>query len=72
MADNNDDLRHRMEAQEQAIKVQQEALNNIQLLLGQLLVNKNLDASLSQRDRLKRYNLSLPTGIGFSPIFAEV
>ena len=30
----NDDLRHRMDAQEQAIKIQQEALVNIQTLLG--------------------------------------
>jgi hypothetical protein len=34
MADCNDDLRRRMDAQEQATKAQQEALNNIQLLLG--------------------------------------
>ena len=31
---NNDDLYRRMDAQEQATKAQQEALNNIQLLMG--------------------------------------
>ena len=45
MADNNnnDDLRHRMEAQEQASKAQQEALDNIQQILIQLLTNWNID-----------------------------
>ena len=42
MADNgNDDLRWRMEPQEQASKAQQEALNNIQQILAQLLTNWN-------------------------------
>ena len=41
----NDDLRRRMDAQEQAIKIQQEALVNIQTLLGQLLANKNQDTN---------------------------
>jgi len=41
MADNNndDDLRHRMEAQEQTSKAQQETLDNIQQILAQLLTN---------------------------------
>ena len=42
MADNsNDDLRRRMEAQEQTSKAQQEALDNIQKMLAQLLTNRN-------------------------------
>jgi len=42
MADNsNDDLRRRIEAQEQTSKVQQEALDNIQQMLAQLLTNLN-------------------------------
>jgi len=43
-ADNNDDdLRRRMEAQEQTYRVQQEALDNIQHMLTQLLINRNND-----------------------------
>ena len=42
MADNgNDDLRRRVEAQEQTSKTQQEALDNIQQMLAQLLNNRN-------------------------------
>jgi len=42
MADNgNDDLRRRLEAQEQTSKAQQEALDNIQQMLAQLLTNRN-------------------------------
>jgi len=42
MADNgNDDLRQRMEAQEQTSKAQQEDLDNIQQMLAQLLTNRN-------------------------------
>jgi len=42
MDDNdNDDLRRRMEAQEQTSKGQQDALDNIQQMLGQLLTNRN-------------------------------
>ena len=42
MADNgNDDLRQRLEAQEQTFKAQQEALDNIQQMLAQLLTNRN-------------------------------
>ena len=44
MADsNNDDLRHRMEAQEQTSKAQQKILDNIQQILAQLLTNRNND-----------------------------
>ena len=42
MADNgNDDLRRWLEAQEQTSKAQQEALDNIQQMLAQLLTNRN-------------------------------
>jgi len=42
MADNNDhDLYWRMEAQERTSRAQQEALDNIQQMLAQLLVNRN-------------------------------
>ena len=43
MADNNnyDDLCRRMEAQEQTSKAQQEALDNIQQILPQLLTKQN-------------------------------
>jgi len=42
MADNsNDDLRRRMEAQEQTSKAQQETLDNIQQMLAQLPTNQN-------------------------------
>ena len=42
MANNdNDDLHWRMEAQEQTSKAQQEALDNIQQMLTQLLTNRN-------------------------------
>ena len=38
---NNDDLRQRMEAQEQTFRAQQEALDNIRQILAQLLTNRN-------------------------------
>jgi len=43
MADNNnnDDLRRHLEAQEQTSRAQQEALDNIQRMLNQLLMNRN-------------------------------
>jgi len=42
IADNgNDDLRRQLEAQEQTSKAQQEALNNIQQMLAQLLTKRN-------------------------------
>ena len=42
MTDNgNDDLRQRLEAQEQTSKAPQEALDNIQQMLAQLLTNRN-------------------------------
>jgi len=42
MANNgNDDLRRRMEAQKQTSKAKQEALDNFQQMLAQLLANRN-------------------------------
>ena len=42
MANNNDDdLRRQMKAQEQTFRAQQEALDNIQQMLTQLLTNRN-------------------------------
>ena len=67
MADNgNDDLRRRLEAQEQTFMAQQEALDNIQQMLAQLLINwnnndirsnhmrKNIISMSNQRLRSKR------------------
>ena len=46
MDDNkNDDLRRRMETQEQTFRTQQEALDNIQRMLTQLLTNRNNENS---------------------------
>ena len=42
---NDDDLRHRMEAREQASRTQQEALNKIQLMLSEILANRNNENS---------------------------
>jgi len=42
---NDDDLRHHMEAREQASRTQQEALNKIQLLLSEILTNRNNENS---------------------------
>ena len=51
MADNgNDDLRRRLEAQEQTFKTQQEALDNIQQMLAQLLNNRNNNDIESNHD----------------------
>ena len=51
MADNgNDDLRRRLEAQEQTFKTQQEALDNIQQMLAQLLNNRNNNDTESNHD----------------------
>ena len=51
MADNgNDDLRRRLEAQEQTSKTQQEALDNIQQMLAQLLNNQNNNDTGSNHD----------------------
>ena len=50
MANNNDDdLCWRTEAQEQTFRAQQEALDNIQQMLAQLLVNKNTKDTGSNR-----------------------
>ena len=51
MADNaNDDLRRRLEAQEQTSRTQQEALDNIQQMLAQLLSNRNNNDTGSNHD----------------------
>ena len=51
MADkNNDDLRRWMDAQEQAFRAQQKALENISQMLTQLLVNQNTNGTGSNRD----------------------
>ena len=39
--DGNDDLHRQLEAHEQTSKTQQEALDNIQQMLAQLLTNRN-------------------------------
>ena len=54
MADNgNDDLRRQLEAQEQTFKTQQEALDNIQQMLDQLLNNRNNNDTGSNHDKEK-------------------
>ena len=51
MVDNNDeDLCRWMEAQEQTFRAQQEALDNIQQILAQLLVNRNTNDTGSNLD----------------------
>ena len=51
MAENgNDDLRRRLEAHEQTFKTQQEALNNIQQMLAQLLNDRNNNDTGSNHD----------------------
>ena len=56
MADNgNNDLRRRLEAQEQTSKAQQEALDNIQQMLAQLLTNRNKNDSGSNHNE-EEYN----------------
>ena len=56
MADNNldEDLCWWMEAQEQIFRTQQEALENIQQLLAQLLINRNINDTGSNHD--EEYN----------------
>jgi len=41
----NEDLRRRMDEQDKVIKIQQETLSNIQLLLAELLKGKNQDTN---------------------------
>ena len=63
MADNNndDDRRRRMEAQEQTSKAQQEALDNIQQMLAQFLINWNNDTTGSNHDEGNLNNEHLKT-----------
>jgi len=48
---NNDDLHRRMEAQEQASKTQQEALDNIQHMLSQLMTDRNSKENSNNNER---------------------
>ena len=66
MADNNndDDFCHRMEAQEQTSKTQQEALDNIQQILAQLLTNRNNDnTNGSNHENEEKNTMNLPRPI---------
>ena len=62
MADNNkdDDIRHRMEAHEQTSKAQQEALDNIQQILVQLLTNRKNDNTSSNHKNEESNNNEPP------------
>ena len=57
MADNNlnEDLRRRMVVQEKTFRTQQEALKNIQQMLAQLLINRNIKYTSSNHDE-EEYN----------------
>jgi len=61
MADNgNDNLRRRMETQEQTSKAQQEALDNIQQMLAQLLTNWNNNDTGSNHNEEEHNNDEQP------------
>ena len=61
MADNvNDDLRRRLEAQEQTFKTQQEALDNIQQMLARLLSNRNDNDARSNHDEEEHFSNEQP------------
>jgi len=62
MADNNNDndIRHCMEAQEQTFKAQQEALDNIQQILVQLLTNRNNDNTTGSNHKNEENNNNEP------------
>ena len=61
MADNaTDDLRRRLEAQEQTFKTQQEALDNIQQMLAQLLSNRNDNDARSNHDDEEHFSNEQP------------
>jgi len=62
MVDNNtdDDLRHRMEAQEQTSKAQQEALDNIHQILVQLLTNWNNNNTTGSNHKNEENNNNKP------------
>jgi len=61
MADNaNDDLRRRLEAQEQTSRTQQEALDNIQQMLARLLSNRNDNDAGSNHDEEEHFNNEPP------------
>ena len=62
MADknNDDDLCHHMEAQEQTFKAQQEALDNIQQILIQLLTNQKNDNTTGSNHENEENNNNEP------------
>ena len=61
MADNgNDDLRRWLEAQEQTSKIQQEALDNIQQMLAQLLINCNNNDNESNHNEEEHHSNEQP------------
>ena len=61
MADNsNDDLRRCLEAQKQTFKTQQEALDNIQQMLAQLLNNRNNNDTGSNHDEEEPFSNEQP------------
>ena len=62
MADNNNGvyLHRRMEAQEQTSKAQQEALDNIQQILAQLLTKQNNDNTTGSNHKNKENNTNEP------------
>ena len=68
MADNNtdDDLRHRMEAQEHTFKAQQEALDNIQEILVQLLTNRNNNNTTGSNHKNEENNKNEPPNTNHS------
>jgi len=61
MADNNnDDLRHCMEAQKQISKAHREALDNIQQILAWLLTNRNNDNTTGSNHENEENNNNEP------------
>jgi len=61
MADNgNDELRRRLETQEQNSKTQQEALDNIQQMLAQLLIYWNKNDTRSNHDEEEHHRHEQP------------
>jgi len=61
MANNNDnDLRQQIEAQEKTFRAQQEALDNIQQMLAQLLTNRNTNDTGSNHNDEEHNNDERP------------
>jgi len=76
MADNkNEDLRRCMEVQEQASRTQQEVLDNIQLMLSEILTNRNNETSdnhVREKKNLNKETLENEHSKESSPIVVEV